>query len=112
MLNKRESDVVGDALRASVEGPFFPDWEFHTLMGVDREEMRAVLAAWPDIRDAEIAALAIHSALVNLLGYPHNQWKAWRTFSDADEQELNRVFHRWRSASDNGTPQGFSGTLG
>ena len=112
MLSERESDVVRAALRASVEGPFFPDWEFQTLMGVDRDEMRMVLEAWPNVIDADLADLAINNALVNLPGCPYREWEAWRGYSDADEEELDRVFRRWRSGADNGTPQGFSGTLG
>lgn len=40
-------EIAEECLRAAVEGPFFPDWEFHTLMGVSREEARTVLEAWP-----------------------------------------------------------------
>jgi hypothetical protein len=97
MLTDRESDIVHAALRASVEGPFFPDWEFRTLMGVQREEMRAVLDAWPTVVDAEIADLAINNAFNNLLGYPHDDWEEWASYSDAEPKELAQVFMRWRS---------------
>jgi hypothetical protein len=96
MLTERESEVVRSALRASVEGPFFPDWEFQTLMGVERSEMRAVLEAWPEIVDPEAADLAINNALNNLIGYPH-EWNAWARYSDADRQELAQVFSHWRT---------------
>jgi hypothetical protein len=26
--------IVGECLRASVDGPYFEDWEFHTLFGL------------------------------------------------------------------------------
>jgi hypothetical protein len=55
MLTDRASDIVHAALRASIEGPLVPDWEFHILMGVQREEMRAVLDAWPTVVDADLA---------------------------------------------------------
>ena len=97
MLTDREADIVRAALRASVEGPFFPDWEFQTLMGVERDEMRSVLDAWPQVTDAEIADLAINNAFNNLIGYPHDEWEAWARYSDANREELARVFSRWRS---------------
>jgi hypothetical protein len=97
MLNNRESDIVRAALRASVEGPFFSDVEFHTLMGVERDEMRGVLEAWPKVIDSEVADLAINNALNNLIGYPHGEWDAWARYSDADPDELAHVFMRWRS---------------
>ena len=46
-VDERDRDVIERCLRAAVEGPFFPDWEFHALFGLDREEVRAVLSAWP-----------------------------------------------------------------
>ena len=40
-----DSRVIGECLRAAVNGPFFPDWEFSTLFGLTRDEVRAV-ADW------------------------------------------------------------------
>ena len=37
--------ITKECLRAAVEGPFFPDWEFQILMGVDRETARVVMDA-------------------------------------------------------------------
>lgn len=33
-LTQDQRDIVERCLHAAVEGPFFPDWEFHTLMGL------------------------------------------------------------------------------
>lgn len=79
------------------KGPFFPDWEFQTLMGGERDEMRAVLDAWPNVSDGENADVAINNAFNNLLGYPHDEWEAWAKYSDADPEELARTFTRWRA---------------
>ena len=107
MLTERESEIVRAALQASVEGPFFPDWEFHTLMGVERDKMRAVLDAWPNVDDDENADLAINNAFNNLLGYPHDEWEAWAEYSDADRNELGRTFMRWRSERGMSRPSRF-----
>lgn len=109
MLTQRESEVVRAVLQAAVEGPFFPDWEFTTLMGVERSETRAVLVAWPDFHDTDDNRRAINNAFVNLLGYPHDQWGAWAAFCDADKDEIEHTFERWRQHVALGSPHGHAG---
>ena len=46
-LTQAESKIVGEVLRAAANGPFFPDWEFHTLFGLERDQVRQVAVAWP-----------------------------------------------------------------
>ncbi len=111
MLTERESEVIRAVLQAAVDGPFFPDWEFATLMGVERWETRAVPEAWPDFKDTKDNRRAIHSSVVNLLGYPHGEWDAWKGFSDAGEAEVKDTFGRWRHEANVGSPQGYSGAL-
>ena len=41
-LSDMDKAIVGQALRAAADGPFFPDWEFHTLFGLERSEVRAI----------------------------------------------------------------------
>jgi len=95
-LTPRDEAVIAGALRAALDGPFFPDWEFHTLMGLDRDEVRTVLIEWPHPSDPQVAELAVNNALVNLGGYPHHRWDAWPEFSDASQAELEAVLSRWR----------------
>ena len=38
-LTNAERNVVTACLRASVTGPFFPVWEFHTLFGLEHQEV-------------------------------------------------------------------------
>ncbi len=72
-LSSSEIEIVRRSLQAAVEGSFFPDWEFQTLIGVDRETVREVHAAWPHqtIGHDEFGC-AVAGSLTNLLGYPHN----------------------------------------
>jgi hypothetical protein len=93
-LTERDRAVIADALRATVDGPFFPDWEFHTLMGLERTQVRDVLAEWPNTRSDKVAHLAINNALVNLMGYPHGRWDAWPQFSDSTQDELRALLER------------------
>ena len=71
-LSSAEIDTVRDALRATVEGTFFPDWEFQTLIGVDRATVKEVHAAWPrrTVDQADFSCAVINS-MNNLVGYPH-----------------------------------------
>ena len=98
MLTDRDLELIRAALEASVDGPFFPDWEFQTLMGVERAQMRQVLAEWPDVSDHGIADLAVNNAIGMILGYPHNDWEAWRGFSDANPEDLQLTLARWQLA--------------
>jgi hypothetical protein len=65
-LSNADKAAVGQALRAAAEGLFFPEWEFHTLFGMARSEVRAVADAWPnvDLTDS-ITARHSHSGSLN-----------------------------------------------
>ena len=92
----RDDRVIAAALAAAVTGPFFPDWEFETLFGLDRDEVRAVLARWLDSLTGDNTDLAVTNALNHLVGYPHDQWDAWHSYSDASPAEVEGVLRRWR----------------
>jgi hypothetical protein len=94
-LSEHERHVILHCLQAAADGPFFPDWEFRTLFGCERNDIRAIVAAWPRVDDSDpTVAVAINNAIVNLIGYPHGH--------DADlpfeRPEIERVLARWRSA--------------
>jgi hypothetical protein len=96
-LTDAERELVHRCLRAAVEGPFFPEWEFHALFGVSREEARAVLEAWPSIDDTdEVVFRTINNALNNLWGYPHGERDAWDLMIGVAPDEVSRVFAKWR----------------
>jgi hypothetical protein len=76
----------------------FRSWEFRTLVGVSRDEMRSVLADWPDRSDS-VATLAMNNALVNIGGYPHRAWDAWVRFSDSSPEEIHEVLERRRGSA-------------
>jgi hypothetical protein len=73
-LSPDQIETVRRALKATVEGSFFPDWEFETLIGVDRDTVRQVYEAWPrqTVERDEISCAVIGS-MNNLLGYPHGK---------------------------------------
>jgi len=90
---------VRQALTAAVTGPFFPDWEFATLFGLDRDEVRAVLAAWPETDDPTAQLTAVTNALNNLLGYPHGLDRRWGDYLSVDRNRLQGLLHTIRQAA-------------
>jgi hypothetical protein len=96
-LSPEEREVVKDCLRAAVEGPFFPDWEFSTLFGLQRDEVKVILASWPDLDDSdESVSCAINSSFNNLIGYPHRCEDIWPQFIPVSEEELVRIYCKWK----------------
>lgn len=95
VLSEREAGIVGQCLRAAVEGSFFPDWEFLTLFGVERSTVAEVLASWPEEElDAETVGACVVGALNNLLGYPHGDEKQLRAFVFAQPDEVRLTLHK------------------
>ena len=95
-LTESEKDVVRRALLAAADGPFFPDWEFQTLFGLERREVRDAASAWPNL-SAAAHFLAVSNALNNLTGYPIAQEERLADFS-LDRKEMAALLGRIRSA--------------
>jgi hypothetical protein len=97
-LDERERDVVRQCLYAAVEGPFFPEWEFGTIFGLQRDEVSRILMSWPDLDETnESVVRAINNSLNNLLGYPtRNKQEIWPKFISVSGMELARIFDKWK----------------
>ena len=98
-LNETEQNVVRECLRAAVHGKFFPEWEFQTLFGLVRAQVRYVLESWPKINDSdESVAFSINNSLVNLLGYPYSDTdeKEWKEFISVPATEVARILTKWK----------------
>src|SRR5215472_14498052 len=91
-LSDADKALVGQVLRAAVDGPFFPEWEFHTLFGLTRGEVRAIADTWPSVdRTGPDVAHGVNNSLNNLLGYPHGQdgvWSQWISVGRSQIAEL------------------------
>jgi hypothetical protein len=100
-FSEREKEIVGEILRAAVEGPFFPEWEFHTLFGLEREEIRRIANDWPTPTEApENILVAVNNSFNNLLGYPHGQEASWSDWISVDQRTASDLFDRIRGKSD------------
>ena len=49
LLTQEEIRIISACLLAAEEGPFFSDWEFQTLFGVERPVLRNVRLHWPHV---------------------------------------------------------------
>jgi len=98
--------VIRRCLSVAVNGPYFPDWEFQTLMGVDRDEVEEVLDAWPEAVATSawesdpfrLQVIAVGNVLNNLLGYPHGQGDLLVQDIGVGTNELRKVLSRWNWA--------------
>ena len=78
-----------------MRGPFFPEWEFHILFGLERSEVGNVLERWPDPLCPEDQDVAVTNALNLLLGYPHEKWDVWHEFIAVPPRDVAAVLARW-----------------
>jgi hypothetical protein len=95
-LDTREREIVGESLRAAAAGPFFPDWEFQTLFGVERSVVLRLAESWPAVDDCETAELAINNSLNNLVGYPHGCDAVWSDWISVTPEDLQAVLAKLR----------------
>lgn len=97
-LDQSEKEVVRQCLRAAADGPFFPEWEFRTIFGLKRNDLKNILDSWPEVDDSEESVmLAINNSLNNLLGYPwREEDHEWSKFISVSKEEVGRVFCKWR----------------
>ena len=94
-MSESDSQVVGSCLRAACEGPFFPDWEFATLMGVDRGTVQALADAWPTVSPSQENRDIVQNAMLNLVGYPHAAEDELESFVVGGADVIERVLRRF-----------------
>ncbi len=97
-LNDAEREVVRQCLRAAVESPFFPEWEFGTLFGLDREQVRNVLLSWPEPDESDpTVTIAINNSMNNLVHYPDcDNPKIWTEFVSVSPHEVAVILDKWK----------------
>lgn len=100
MLSPQDAKVIGECLNATASGPFFPDWEFDTLMGVNREDFSKIAARWPDVDllDERVRD-AVSNSLLNLSGYPIDQEEDWSEYVSVPREALDGIRLRFEQTS-------------
>jgi hypothetical protein len=101
VLTDRDVQVIREALAAAIDGPFFPEEEFVTLMGLTRDQMRQVLTNWPNDRSEDVGR-GVNNVLLHL-GHQHDRHeseRAWPEYSSATPRELRDALNHWRTEMD------------
>jgi hypothetical protein len=94
-LSKDDLRIIRECLVAAVEGPFFPEWEFSTLFGLERADVAKVMHSWPDVSgEDKTVKVAVSNAIGNLVGYPHGEDLA--QYVSATPEHLLETLKRWR----------------
>jgi hypothetical protein len=97
-LSAESVQSINECLRAASEGPFFPDWEFQTLFGIERDIVKAVYNYWPEqtVDDDDFES-AIIGSLGHLLGYPHGHWNVWNEYVSVPPDCLKVILEEIKS---------------
>jgi hypothetical protein len=98
-LEDYEVQLVHRCLQAAASGRFFPDWEFETLFGLSRVEVRAVAERWPQNAAERTTEVAVLNAIANLYGYPHGREDEVREVLGAEPASLGRLLDKLRPIS-------------
>lgn len=62
MRSSSDIQAFRESLLAAARGPFFPDWEFHTLFGLERSEVESIAESFsPDTPLTGDVALALNN---------------------------------------------------
>jgi hypothetical protein len=94
-LSSEEIETVRHALKATIEGSFFPDWEFQTLIGVERDIVKKVYEAWPrQIVGQDIFSCAVINSMNFLLGYPHGKEDELALYVPEGRAAIDRALKR------------------
>jgi hypothetical protein len=98
-ITNENEDILAGCLRATLYSNFFPEWEFHAIFGVTREEVKAIYQKWPNVDFSnENVILAIHNMVVNLVGYPIavDELEHWADYISISREELAARFPEFR----------------
>ena len=99
-LTPDEREIVRRCLVAAAQGPYFPDWEFPIVFGVERAEVAEILRKWPYVEEENKSVdTAINNTFVNLLWYPHEMTEQLEEELGITVAMLQQVFMKWRKAS-------------
>jgi hypothetical protein len=97
LLEPDDIALIRRCLQAAAEGPFFPDWEFSTLFGLTREQVKAVAEQWPENAAERTTEMAVHNSLANLWGYPHGQEGRLEEMVSAGPERIRKLWETLKS---------------
>src|SRR5215469_2926764 len=97
-LTAEEQDIIQQCMVFILETNHIEGPDYSTRLGISEEELREVIAAWPNLDDADlhsITSVAINNCLNEVchgLDIPEVQWRQW--FTDYREA-VRAVYAKW-----------------
>lgn len=96
-MTKHEKQIIYKCLIASIEGGFFPEWEFQTLIGVDKNYVLNMIKDWRNDSLNDINQVRVISSIMgNLIAYPHGKQKDIPTFVSGSIDEIINILNKLR----------------
>lgn len=106
-LSDEDKVAILQCMKAIAESQLIEDWELQTRLGLNREDLRAVISRWPNIDDSVTnsdAFLAINNCMneiCNGVYVPPEEWNKWFTMT---KSEILKSYHKWaRQRGNNST---------
>ena len=97
-LTTEERTIIKAVIDLLVTGQYIEDWEFHTRLGITREQMALVSAYFPEtdrVDDEWVALASIHNGLnevVHGVDIPAQEWQLW---FDVSKAQVETVLDKW-----------------
>jgi len=95
-LTSKEQDIVVRCMRATAA--YIDDWEKHSRLGVEPQELQRVIGAWPKIDDASEDSnefLAINNCLNEVCHGFEIASDEWSDWFDTPKSEIEAVYRKW-----------------
>jgi hypothetical protein len=96
-LSDSDRQIILQSMNGILNGRFL-EGEFHARLGIEPEELRQIVEAYPNIDDTDDnsnAALAINNCLNEVchgIRFSNREWSQWFTVS---KSEVEEVYRKW-----------------
>jgi hypothetical protein len=99
-LSAADRDLALQCLLAAADGPFFGEFEFLSLMGMSREDVREVAESLRGSQTHPKLANAVGSSLNNLLRFPHRRDAMLSSWIPGGRGAIEQFETRWDNLLD------------
>ena len=106
-LSDNERKIIFECLNAISKGNFL-EHEHHARLGIDLEELKQIVAAYPNIDDSDDNSnevLAINNCLNEVchgISFSDREWSEWFTFNKSEAYDIYRKWAILRGWSNTG----------
>lgn len=96
VLSAEEQEIVLRCMKATVA--HIEDWEKHSRLGLEPDELQRIISEWPNIEDADehgSGFLAINNCMNEVCHGFRISSEDWRTWFDTPEARIKEVYVKW-----------------